>query len=110
MRGGGDVSDPEDCWHLYLIRCGDNSLYTGITTDVSRRLGQHQNRDGKGKGAKFLRGKQPLTLVFSAPIGDRSEAQKIEYRVKQLGKSDKEALVSRQLDIDTLRSQSSGDE
>lgn len=96
------MSDPGDCWYLYLIRCSDNSLYTGITTDVSRRLAQHQNIDGKAKGAKFLRGKQPLTLVFSATVGDRSEALKIEYRVKQLGKSDKEALVSKQLELGHL--------
>lgn len=100
------VSKSGDRWHLYLIRCPDGSLYTGITTDVSRRLAEHQDMDGKGKGAKFLRGKQPLTVVYSAAVGGRSAALKIEHRVKQLDKLDKEALVSRELDIDIVRLQS----
>ena len=56
-------------WFLYLIRTADNKLYTGITTDVERRYQQHQS----GKGAKALRGKGELTLVFSAPVGDRQK-------------------------------------
>lgn len=75
---------------LYLIRTADNKLYTGITTDVERRYQQHQS----GKGAKALRGKGELTLVFSAPVGDRSLALRAEYRVKQLTKRQKERLVA----------------
>ncbi|MDU6926082.1 GIY-YIG nuclease family protein [Franconibacter helveticus 513] len=77
-------------WFLYLIRTADNRLYTGITTDVARRFTQHQ----AGKGAKALRGKGELTLVFSAPVGDRSQALRAEYRIKQLTKAQKEALVA----------------
>ncbi|WP_251120829.1 GIY-YIG nuclease family protein [Escherichia coli] len=77
-------------WFLYLIRTADNKLYTGITTDVERRYQQHQS----GKGAKALRGKGELTLVFSAPVGDRSLALRAEYRVKQLTKRQKERLVA----------------
>lgn len=77
-------------WFLYLIRTADNSLYTGITTDVARRFVQHQN----GKGAKALRGKGELLLVFSAQIGERSLALRVEYRIKQLTKRQKERLVS----------------
>lgn len=77
-------------WFLYLIRTADNRLYTGITTDVARRFSQHQ----AGKGAKALRGKGELTLVFSAPVGDRSQALRAEYRIKQLTKAQKEALVA----------------
>lgn len=75
--------------YLYLIRTADNALYTGITTDVQRRYKQHQS----GKGAKALRGKGELTLAFAAQIGDRSLALRIEYRVKQLTKRQKERLV-----------------
>lgn len=77
-------------WFLYLVRTSDNSLYTGITTDVARRFVQHQS----GKGAKALRGKGELTLVFSASVGERSLALRMEYRIKQLTKRQKERLVA----------------
>ncbi|WP_435952044.1 GIY-YIG nuclease family protein [Dryocola sp. BD626] len=77
-------------WYLYLIRTLDNRLYTGITTDVARRFGQHQ----AGKGAKALRGKGELTLAFSHQVGDRSAALRVEYRIKRLTKAQKERLVS----------------
>lgn len=104
------MSESGSSWYLYLIRCEDGSLYTGITTDVSRRLAEHRDVDGKGKGAKSLRGKQPLTLAFSRAMGSRSAALKIEYAIKQLGKADKEALLSRELDLDTLRPPGQSDE
>jgi len=84
-------------WILYMIRARDQSLYTGITTDPERRLFEHNCAAEIGsKGAKALRGKGPLKLVYQAEIGDRSEAQKMEYKVKQLSKAEKEMLVSKQ--------------
>lgn len=77
-------------WHIYLVRCADGSLYTGISTDVSRRLEQHRNN----QGAKRLRGQQPLELVYSCEIGDRATAQRVEYRVKRLRRSQKEDLIA----------------
>lgn len=77
-------------WSLYLIRCCDESLYTGITTDVAARLEQHAN----GNGAKYTRGRSPLKLAFSQSVGDRSLASKLEYRVKRLSRADKERLTS----------------
>lgn len=83
-------TDPDiSCWHLYMLRTPAGMLYTGITTDVLRRLQQHQS----GKGAKSLRGKGELTLVFHCPAGDRSQASKLEYQIKQLNKKRKEQLV-----------------
>ncbi|AJJ10800.1 GIY-YIG catalytic domain protein [Yersinia rohdei] len=79
----------DSLWHLYLLRTTTGMLYTGITTDVTRRLMQHQ----AGKGAKALRGKGELALVFHCEVGDRSTALKLEYRVKQLSKPQKEQLV-----------------
>jgi len=76
-------------WHLYLIRCNDGSLYTGITTDVQRRLTDHQN----SRGARRLRGRGPLELVFSQQIGDRSLAQQLEWQIKRWSKTEKERLV-----------------
>ena len=79
-------------WSLYIIRCKDNSLYTGITTDINRRFSEHQG-DGKKAGAKYLRGRAPLTLVFSSLVGTRSEASKMEIKVKKLSKAAKERLI-----------------
>lgn len=86
-------------WFLYLIRTHDNMLYTGITTDVARRFTQHQN----GKGAKALRGKGALELVFTAQIGERSLALRLEYRIKQLTKRQKERLVAGDGSFEALR-------
>ncbi len=76
-------------WSLYIIRTAHNQLYTGITTNVARRLNQHQS----GKGAKALRGKGELRLAFSQPLGDRSLALRLEYRIKQLTRAQKERLI-----------------
>ena len=73
-------------YSVYLVRCRDGSLYTGIATDVSRRFSEHE--DGV-KGAKYLRGKGPLKLVYQQEIGDRSLAQKIESRIKRLSNTEK---------------------
>lgn len=78
-------------YSVYLVRCRDGSLYTGIATDVSRRMSEHE--DG-AKGAKYLRGKGPLELVYRQEIGDRSLASKIESRVKRLSSAEKADLKS----------------
>lgn len=85
-----DTLSPE--WHLYLLRTASGALYTGITNDVTRRLAQHQS----GKGAKALRGKGELTLVYHCAVGDRGTALRLEHRVKQLSKIQKERLVQDQ--------------
>ena len=86
------------CWFVYLVRTANNALYTGITTDVERRFVEHQT----GKGAKALRGKGELTLAFSAPVGERSLALRVEYRIKQLTKRQKERLVLRDGSFEAL--------
>lgn len=85
---------------VYLIRCADGSLYTGITTDVERRFQEHCSNSRKS--AKYLKGKGPLTLVWQRQIGDRSSALQAEYRIKQLTKADKERLVSGLLTINDI--------
>lgn len=85
-------------WYLYIIRCRDGSLYTGIATDVDKRLAVHR----AGKGAKYLRGRGPLTLVYRTRIGAKALALKAERRVKALPKTKKEQLVAKQLSIATL--------
>jgi putative endonuclease len=75
---------------VYILRCADGSLYTGIATDVSRRLVEHE----KGlKGAKYLRGRGPLELVFQSEIGDRSLATRVELGIKSLAKEAKEKFI-----------------
>ena len=75
-------------WKLYVLRCGDGTLYTGITTDIESRLAAHRS----GKGAKYTRGRQPLELVYSEECGTHSEALKRELSVKALPREEKERL------------------
>ncbi len=102
-------------WLVYMIRCHDGSLYTGITTDVLRRVEEHQqvassNAYITAKGAKALRGKGPLTLVFTYPAADRSVASKLEYRIKRLRKAEKENLIAGILPIESLENVIEGGE
>jgi len=87
-------------WHLYLIRCHDGSLYTGITTDVARRFVEHQ--ENNGAGAKYLRGRKPLMLVFQKKLGSRSLALGVESKVKKLSKVRKEELIRTKKHIDAI--------
>lgn len=75
---------------LYIVRCADGTLYTGIATDVSKRLAEHEDSP---RGAKYLRGKGPLQVVFSEVVGDRASASQLEYRVKRLSRTQKLALI-----------------
>ncbi|WP_290917825.1 GIY-YIG nuclease family protein [Halodesulfovibrio sp.] len=66
-------------WVVYLVQCADGSLYCGITTDMDRRLGEHNS----GKGAKYTRSRRPVSLIASAFVPDRSTASKIECNIKR---------------------------
>ena len=77
-------------WYLYILRCGDGSLYTGITTDVQARLDAHR----AGKGAKYTRGRAPLELVYSENCGDHSAALRREIAVKSLSRTEKMELIN----------------
>ena len=77
-------------WHVYIILCSDNSLYTGITTDIERRLRQH----AQGRGAKYFRGRQPMQVVFLESGHSRSTAGRREAEIKRLKHADKHLLVS----------------
>ena len=80
-------------WSVYIVRCKDNSLYTGISNDVDERFATHQAQGPKC--AKYLRGRAPLELVFVSVIGSMSEASKLEWEIKQYSKEEKEALIAR---------------
>jgi putative endonuclease len=77
-------------WHLYLLRCGDGTLYCGIALDVDARLAQHQS----GKGAKYTRGRGPLELLYAEACGSRGEALRRERAVKRMRREAKLALAS----------------
>ena len=79
----------EKKWYLYVLRCGDGTLYTGITTDVQARFAQHQ----AGKGAKYTRGRGPLELVYTEECDDHSAALKRELAVKALSREEKERMI-----------------
>ncbi|MCL1140526.1 GIY-YIG nuclease family protein [Shewanella pneumatophori] len=79
-------------WFLYMVRCANGQLYTGITTDVTRRFSEHQS--GSAKSAKFLRGKGPLSLVYSETVGSHSDALKREIALKKWPRAKKLALIS----------------
>ncbi len=76
-------------YFLYILRCGDGSLYTGIAADVEKRLAVHQS----GKGAKYTRGRGPLTVVYREECADKSAALKRERAVKALPRAKKLALI-----------------
>ncbi len=78
-------------WYLYMIRCRDGTLYTGITTDVPRRLEEHKGLGNKG--AKYLRGRGPLSLVFNVKVGEKALALRMEHKVKRMTKVQKQKLV-----------------
>jgi len=79
----------EKQWLVYILQCGDGTLYTGITDDLAHRLEMHR----AGKGAKYTRGRSPLTLVYQENAPSYSDALKREYRIKQLSRQEKFTLI-----------------
>ena len=77
-------------WQVYIILCSDNTLYTGITTDIQRRFAQHAS----GLGAKYFRGRQPLRVVYQENGHTRSSASRREVVIKTLVRADKDRLIS----------------
>ncbi|MCG8427803.1 MAG: GIY-YIG nuclease family protein [Chromatiales bacterium] len=78
-------------WFVYILRCSDNSLYTGITSDLERRVKEHNHGS---KGARYTRSRRPVELVYAEPALSRSAASKREYAIKQLSTVAKRTLIS----------------
>ena len=77
-------------YYTYILTCADGTLYTGITTDLKRRVAEH---NGEGDlGARYTKARRPVKLVYSVEFPDRSSALKEEYRIKQLSRFEKENL------------------
>lgn len=84
------MTDSVQSWYLYILRCADASLYTGITCDLARRLKQHN----LGQGAKYTRGRGPVTLAYVENCPDRSQASRREYAVKRMSLEQKRDLIA----------------
>ncbi len=82
-------------WFVYILSCADHSLYTGITTDIERRLKEHNNST---KGAKYTRGRRPVTLAYSERCDNRSDASKREAAIKKLPLAEKQDLIRIKID------------
>ncbi|MFC1664255.1 GIY-YIG nuclease family protein [Pseudomonadota bacterium] len=79
-------------WYVYIVRCSDNTLYTGITKNVIKRIDEHNQ--GRKLAARYTRGRRPVELVYQEKLSSRSQASTREYQIKQMGKKEKENLVS----------------
>jgi putative endonuclease len=79
-------------WFTYILRCADDSLYTGITIDIDRRLNEH-NTDNK-KGARYTRARRPVNLVYQKVCEDRASASRLEYQLKSMSRKQKLALLT----------------
>jgi len=84
MRKGGDI------WHVYMVRCSDGTLYTGITNDLKKRIEAHNS--GKD-GARYTRSRRPVKLVYSEQVESKSAAAKLEYQLKKLPRLKKIRLI-----------------
>ena len=94
-------------YSLYIVACADGTLYTGIATDVARRLIEHNGGHtpgSKGKGARYTSARRPVVLVYEAAFATRSEASKEEARIKRLTRPEKERLIQAARGADALRS------
>lgn len=78
-------------WYVYMVECADGSLYTGVATDVERRVEEHNSQTLKA--AKYTRARQPVTLAYQSLEGSRSEACRREWEIKQLSRSQKLRLI-----------------
>ncbi|USF25815.1 hypothetical protein N510_000731 [Firmicutes bacterium ASF500] len=79
-------------WYVYILRCGDGTLYTGITDNIPRRLAAHQ----AGRGAKYTRGRGPLELVYQEEAPDKPAALRREIEIKRFKRTEKERLIKSQ--------------
>lgn len=80
-------------WFVYIVRCNDNTLYTGIAKSVERRVDEHNCNDTLG--SKYTRTRRPVRLVYQEETASRSAAGKREFAIKQLNKTEKESLIAR---------------
>ncbi len=89
-------------WTVYILQCADGSLYTGITTNIIRRINEHE----AGIGARYTKGRGPFQLMYQKPCRNRAEASKLEIAIKSLSRTKKLALISQAAQIKLENTQS----
>lgn len=89
MSDADDSGEPDTSHHVYIVECSDGSYYTGYTTDVERRVEEHN----EGDGAKYTRGRRPVELVYTETFETQSAAMRREHDIKGLRRSAKEVLI-----------------
>jgi putative endonuclease len=88
----------EKTYYVYILCCGDGSLYTGLTCDLARRLHEHQS--GGRRAARYTRARQPVELIWqSSPLSGRSEAARLEYRLKRMKREDRLRWIQTQYEL-----------
>jgi putative endonuclease len=87
------MSKKKSAWTVYILRCADGSLYTGVTRDVARRVEEHNS--SRRLAARYTRSRRPVVLVYQERAATRSAACRREYRIKQMARHDKQALVAK---------------
>ena len=85
------TTNSHPAWYVYIVQCKDDTYYTGITTDLERRLREHNSLD---KGARYTRPRQPVKLVYKEPVQSRSEAASREYQIRKLPLIKKKNLIA----------------
>lgn len=85
-----NIKKKSNRWHLYILKCSDNTFYTGITNDVLRRLGMHND----GKASRYTRSRRPVILIYQERCRNKSSALKKEYRMKSLSRKEKEDYIT----------------
>jgi putative endonuclease len=80
-------------WYVYMLRCADGTLYTGVTTDLVRRVAEHNGEGAKGRGAKYTKARRPVSLVYSEATENRSLAQSREAMLRTLRREEKERFA-----------------
>ena len=89
-----DRIEPGTTWFVYILRCSDGSLYTGITNNLNRRINEHNDRSKSSRAAKYTRSRQPVSLVYSETTENRATSSQREYQIKQLSRTQKLQLCS----------------
>ena len=86
------MNKDSNSWYVYIVRCSDGTLYTGITKDLKKRIGEHNSDKG---GAKYTKSRRPVDLVYSEQVESRSAAAKLEYRFKRMPRAKKKAMAAK---------------
>ena len=81
----------EKKWYVYILLCSDGTYYTGVTTDLNRRLEEHNT---SSRGAKYTKSRRPVRLIYFSEYDNRSSAQRAEYRLKKRSKQQKEQIIN----------------